>query len=151
MISASVDEVSRIAHLMVPVRNVGAGPALGLAAAATVAREGTVGEPVARGEAASVIAAAEIGRIWFEDTPGPASVAAETPLVRLLRSDEDLVVEVASSDVAGGQEAATSLYLTKSGRTDRAYRVTRVVLGHAPRLTAELIQQAQADRLRTDD
>ena len=110
-----------------------------------------MGEPVARGEAASVIAAAEIGRIWFEDTPGPASVAAETPLVRLLRSDEDLVVEVASSDVAGGQEAATSLYLTKSGRTDRAYRVTRVVLGHAPRLTAELIQQAQAERLRTDD
>jgi hypothetical protein len=140
-ILASVGETTRTGSLVVPVRNVGAGVALGLAAAATFDRD-AVGSPIARGEAPSVIAAGEPDAIWFSDTPGPPSVAAETPLVRLLREDkEDLVVEVAYSDVAGRQESATSLYLTKSGTTDRDYRVTRVVPGHRPRLTTQQLEE----------
>jgi hypothetical protein len=71
---ASIGE-SRTGSLLVPVRNVGAGVALGLAAAATFAQS-AVGNPVARGMAPSVLAAGELGAIRFADTPGPASVAA---------------------------------------------------------------------------
>lgn len=135
VISGSVQE-NRTGRLIVPIRNVGAGIARVLAAVVTVAREGGTGEPLARGRAPSVIATGEIDRVWFEDTPGPASAAAETPLVRLLQSGEDLVVEIAYSDLAGRQETATSLYLTESGRTDRAYRVTRVEPDQPRRFTA---------------
>ena len=128
---------ARTGRLTVPVRNVGAGVALGLSAAVTVPREDVVGEPIARGNAPSVIPAGETEWVWFEDTAGPASAAANTSLVYLLESGADLVLEVAYSDGAGSQEAATSIYLTKSGRTDRSYRVDKVVPGHARRLTAE--------------
>ncbi len=124
----------RTGSLSVPVRNVGAGVARGLSAVVTVARRDAIGEPVARGYAPSLIVAGEIDRVTFEDTPGPASVAAVTPLVRLLQSDDDLVVEVAYSDVAGRQEAATSLYLTTVGET---HLVTSVEPGHERRLTTD--------------
>lgn len=137
VIAASVFEDTRTAQLTVPVRNVGSGVARGVAAAVTVAGKDVVGSAIARGTAPSVIAAGESNWIWFEDTAGPASSAAQTPLVGLLRTEEDLVVEVAYCDAAGRQIAASSLYLTKSGRTDRSYRVREVDPGHACRLTTD--------------
>jgi hypothetical protein len=139
-IFASIGE-SRAGSLLVPVRNVGAGVGLGLAAAATFARD-AVGNPVARGVAPSVLPAGELDAIRFADTPGPASVAAVTPLVELLQSGEDLVVEVAYSDVAGRQRSASSLSLRKSTMTDRDYSVTSVEHSHPPRLTAEWLPAA---------
>lgn len=138
VISSEIAPTTRTGRLTVPVRNVGAGVALGVTAAAgLVIEQGAVGATVARGRAPSVIAAGESGTVWFEDTVGVASAAAETPLVYLLRAGADLVVEVAYRDVSGRQLAATSLYLTKSGTTDRSHRVTRVDPGHEPRLTVE--------------
>lgn len=138
VISSDIAESTRTGSLTVPVRNVGPGVALGLAAAVTFAHGDLVGAPVARGEAPSVIAPGEPEAIWFEDTAGPASAAAETPLVRLLKEGEDLVVEIAYSDVAG-RVSASSLTLTKSGTTDRTHRVTRVDPGHEPRLTVDQV------------
>ena len=86
-----------------------------------------------------MIAAGESEAVWFEDIAGVASDAAEPPVVYLLRTGADLVVEVAYRDVADRQEAASSLYLSKSGTTDRTYRVTRVDPGHPPRLTLDQI------------
>jgi hypothetical protein len=133
VISASIDEGTRTARLTVPVRNIGAGPAIGLGVAVTREDDDAT---IARGKAPSVVAAGDSDWYWFEDTAGTASAAAVTPLVHLLQSNEDLVVEVAYADIANRQEAATSLYLTRSGRTDRSYRVTKVAPGHEPRLTS---------------
>jgi hypothetical protein len=100
----------------------------------TVARQDGGGEPVARGSTPTVVAAGEPGWIRFEeiveDAAGAAS-AAQTTLIRLLLSGDDLVAEVTYSDQAGRQKAAPSLYLTRSGRTDpstvsqEAIRATR--------------------------
>ena len=142
VITSRIDQSPRAGQMMVPVRNVGAGVALGLAAAAGLVIElEAAGATVAHGEAPSVIAAGESAAVWFEDTAGVASAAAEPPLAYLLRAGADLVVEVAYCDVSGRQEAATSLYLTKSGTTDRTYRVTGVEPGHSPRLTLEQLNE----------
>jgi hypothetical protein len=147
VIASHIDESPRAGHMMIPVRNVGPGVALGLAAAAgLVIEQGAIGAQVARGRAQSVIAAGESGALWFEDVAGVASAAAETPLVYLLRSGADFVVEVAYCDVSGRQQAATSLYLTKSGTTDRTYRVTKVDPAHPPRLTREQLQEPLQSR-----
>lgn len=119
-------------HLDVPVRNVGAGVARLLAAAVTIGRDGAFGEPVARGEVPSAIAQQEHDRVTF---PGSVSGAEGSSLEHLLMSSEDLVIEVAYSGLAGRREAATSLYMTKSGMTDRAYRVRPVVPGAQRRFT----------------
>jgi hypothetical protein len=133
------------ASLVVPVRNVGAGVALGLAAAVTVAREGASGEPVVRGEPESAIAVGDRGHVWFggpDERLGEQATAIGDPeqrthLRHLLALGEDLVVEIAYADGSGRQAVATSFYLTKSGRVDRAYRVTRVVPRHERRFTAD--------------
>jgi hypothetical protein len=142
VITSQIDESPRVGKMVIPVRNVGAGVARGLAAATgLVIEQEAIGATVARGEAPYVIAAGESAAVWFEDAAGVASAAAETPLAYLLRSGADLVVEIAYCDVSGRQEAATSLYLTKSGTTDRTYRVTGVEPGHPPRLTLEQLQE----------
>lgn len=137
VISATVRETTRTGSLTVPVRNVGSGAALGVAVAVSNYREKTAGGRIAEGEAPSVIPAGEADWLVFEDMEGAAAVAGVTPLVDLLRSEEDLVVEVAYSDAAGRQESATQLYLTRSGQIDRVYRVTTAVIGQPRRLTAE--------------
>jgi hypothetical protein len=137
VISAAIHETTRTGRLTIPVRSVGADLARGLAAAVTIDREDAIGESVARGNAPSVIAAGESAWLWFEDTAGAASAAPQTPLVRLPLSEEDLVVEVAYSEVAGRQDTASSLRVTRSGRTDRSYRITKVVPGHPRRFTVE--------------
>jgi hypothetical protein len=102
--------------------------ALGSAAAVAFSGDG-LPRPVAHGTAPSVIAPGEHDWTAFEDTAGPASAAAQTPLVQLLESGEDLVVEIAYTDLAERQSTASSPYLTKSERVDRAYRVMRRLLG----------------------
>jgi hypothetical protein len=128
---------------VVPVRNVGAGVALGLAAAVTVARA-AIGEPVVRGEPPSAIAVGDHGHVWFggpdERLREQATVAGDPEQREHLRHPlalgEDLVLEIAYADVSGREEVATSLYLTKSGLIDRAYRVTKVEPRHQRRFTA---------------
>jgi hypothetical protein len=125
--------------LVVPVRNVGAGVALGIDAAVYMeADEGVV----VYGEAPSAIAVGGHDHVWFggpEERLGERApvVVDQDALRRVLRSGQDLVVEIAYSDVSGRQEAAASLHLTRSGRTDRAYRVTRVEPRHERRFTAD--------------
>ena len=71
MITSGINESPRAGQMMIPVRNVGPGVALGLGAAAgLVIEQGAAGATVARGRAQSVIAAGESGAIWFEDTAG---------------------------------------------------------------------------------
>jgi hypothetical protein len=74
--------------------------------------------------------------VTFEDTAGAAE---QSPLEHLLASTEDLVVEIAYTDIAGRQEAATSIYLTNSGEAGGAYRVTAVSPGGTRRFTRGLI------------
>ena len=62
------------------------------------------------GEAPSVVAPGESEVIWFVDKEVVGSAAAETPLVRLLREREDLIVEIAYSDIAG-RVTASRLFL----------------------------------------
>jgi hypothetical protein len=133
------------ASLVVPMRNVGAGVALGIAAAVTVAREGAIGEPIVRGEPDSAIAVGDHGHLWFggpDERLGERATVIGDPeqrahLRHLLALGEDLAVEIAYSDASGRQQVATTFYLTKGGRMDRAYRVTRVVPRHERRFTAD--------------
>jgi hypothetical protein len=94
----------------------------------TIAREDAHGSSVAVGVAPPVIAPGDDDWIRFDDTPGPASHAAVTPLVSLLLSDEPLLrVEVLYSDASGRQVTATSLYLAKVGDDPyQMYSVFRV-------------------------
>jgi hypothetical protein len=140
----SADDSPDATTLVVPVRNVGAGVALGLAAAVRVARDTAIGEPVVRGEPPSAIAVGDHGHVWFggpdERLSEQATVIGDPEqrehLRHLFALGEDLVLEIAYAEVSGRREVATSLYLTKSGRIDRAYRVTRVVPRHQRRFTA---------------
>ena len=80
VIRSETSERAHTGRMTVPVRNVGAGAGLGLAAAAgLVIEQGAVGATVARGKAPSVIAAGQSGVIWFEDKARVASAAAEPP------------------------------------------------------------------------
>ncbi len=126
----SANDSATFPSLVVPVRNVGAGVALGLAAAVTIE---AIGTPIVRGEPPSAIAVGGHGHVWFggsEERLGEAGIVLDpnerARLRTLLLSGQDLIVEIAYSDVSGRQEAAAALYLTRSGTTDRAYRVTRV-------------------------
>lgn len=150
----SANESADAASLVVPVRNVGAGVALGRAAAVTVALEGAVGEPVVGGEPPSAIAVGDHGHVWFggpDERLGEQATVIGHPeqrerLLHLLTLREDLIVEIAYADVSGRQETASSLYLTRSGELGRAYRVIRVELRHDRRLTAVTTAHEEASR-----
>lgn len=140
LVAAEIAE-GRAGRLAVPVRNVGAGLALGVVAVAAFAQN-PGRRVVARAAAPSVIAPGEHESIYFADTAGPASAAAQTPLVTLLESKEDLVVEVVYTDVAGRQKAATTLHLTPDDVTmPNTYRVTAVEPGHKQRITPEALTE----------
>lgn len=118
--------------MTVPIRNVGAGVARLSAAVLTYAREDAIEVPLVPGEPPSVIAPGELDWIRYEWIEGDA----ERPLAVMLDADEHLVIEVAYSDLSERQEAATRLYLVKSGRTDRTHRVRDVSPGVAPMWTS---------------
>jgi len=117
-------------YLIVPVRNVGPGPARVTAVTVTAAGEGQTGAPVAVGRGPSVIAAGEVAEVRFtaETGSGPAK------LIQLLRTDDDLVVEASYTDVAGRQGAASQLLLQKRGPDQ--YSATGVRLLDEPQFTA---------------
>jgi hypothetical protein len=125
---ADRDEVS----LTVPIRNAGAGIALVVAVAITVARDGAIGEPVVPGEPPSAVVAREEAAVFFEETGGSDQRVA---LEHLLTCGEDLVIEVAYTDIAGRQEAATLLYVTQTGQAAQKLRVRRVVPAQPRRWT----------------
>ncbi len=138
LVAAEIAE-GRAGRLAVPVRNVGAGLALGVVAVAAFAQN-PGRRVVARAAAPSVIAPGEHDSIYFADTAGAASAAAQSPLVTLLESKEDLVVEVVYTDVAGRQKAATTFHLTPDDVTvPNTYRVTAVEPGHEQRITPEAL------------
>jgi hypothetical protein len=87
----------------VPVRNVRARVARVIAAAVTVSREGAIGEPVVSGVVPSVIGAGEHAYVMFRAT-ADTEERRFADLSRLLQSEEEIVVEVACSDLAGRQE-----------------------------------------------
>jgi hypothetical protein len=116
-------------HLTVPVRNAGQGVALVTAAALTSIDAERVVRPVVTGGTPSAIAPREEDSVYFDDDDGPSN------LRHLIEVGGDLVVEVAYSDAAGGQLAATRLYLIRSGQVGRSYRVRRTEPGVRPKWT----------------
>ena len=124
----AADVTGRGAWLRVPIRNVGAGVARVLAASVTLKHP--IGGAVVSGTVPSVVVNGEYGRVLFWVPPG---FEENDPLTHLLRSNETLIVEVAYSDLAGRQETATSLTLSKTGPD---YRVIDVEPEHPRRLTA---------------
>jgi hypothetical protein len=103
------------AYMRVPVRNIGAGVARLLGTILTVARNDAIGEPlVSAAQVPSVIAPAEVGYLFFSSESEPHPGAVKRPV----QSAEILVVEIAYSDVAGRQEAASQIDL-KREKDDR--------------------------------
>jgi len=114
------------------VRNVGAGLARIHAAVIAPAEGGIIGEPLASASTSpSVIAPADKNDITFMDESGA--------LRKLLLSDRNAVIEIAYSDIANRQDAATIFYMSRLPGVNEYYLIDRVDPGRRRQLTAERV------------
>lgn len=119
IVSSEDVEESEPPFLTVPIRNVGPGVALVVAARLAVASQDLRNVLSANGEMTNVIAPGEIVRVTFQHhEPQPGW------LLQRMRSDEALVVEIAYTDVSGRQPTASRLSLARvKDDPDRSYSV----------------------------
>lgn len=116
--------------LRVPVRNIGAGPAVMTAARLADALPDLRGVPTANGVMQGVVAPGQIVSVEFEHqepTPGW--------LEDLLTTNRVLVVELTYTDIADRQETSTRLFISRDGNDpDSDFAVRRVEPLRPPQL-----------------
>jgi hypothetical protein len=115
------------------VQNAGPGAARLQSSYLTQARDLTPPLSV-RNERQSVVAPGQLALLVFSSDDEPRDELGT--LTRILESDEELLVEVAYSDVSGRQRTATRFYLQKSEGV--IYRITRVEPLVEPQFTRPL-------------